>query len=250
MARFVNAGEGTPKPDYCLTSCVLGNKSNGFVSDHYGSDPKIAFISAMPTESDCFNGKPMSSYKGAFYYNVLKPYGLTWDNVILTHCIRCNYWSRGTPYPKDRERSLAERACRSYDALSRDALGLPNVARGLATWNPNLFVVAYGFNDAQSLEAYQALMINDIAKAMRFQAKGFRPLLVQGKEALAMLAPWAPAGGMKVNRGDWWEGSLPYTATSPGMVTLERNLVPVETLMKSGLPPKKGAKPLQGNLFE
>lgn len=250
--RKVNKGEGTPRPDTCFT-CPLGRISNGYVADHYGRDPKIAFINATPTRADALAGKPMTSYKGSFFHVVLRPYGLTWDNVIISSVLRCSYWGKGSSYPIGRERTLAERTCRTYDGVSRDALGLPNVPKGLLTWNPNRFVLTYDFKDARTLEAYEALLRADVAKAMRFVESGHRPLLVQGKEPMELLAPWLIGqGGLKAHRGDWWEGSLPWGAgaATPRLVTLEKPLIAVDMLASLPAPKKKAPEARQMGLFE
>lgn len=231
MARAINLPGAAPKPDFCNSNCPVSQWGNGFVSDHVGRSPKLAFIQPGPTAADAMSRKPMTSYKGLFYYAVLKPNGLTWDDVILSHCLRCYYSGPGGRYPVGRSRSLAELSCRSFDSVSRDTLGLPNVATGLRQWNPNLFFITYDMNDARTLEAYQSWVIEDTAKAVRFAERGYRPLVAMGLESMELIAPWlAGTGGLRKHRGDWFEGTLPWGAATP-RPTFNKALVPAQDII-------------------
>ena len=229
------------KPDYCYNSCPLSRKGTGFVADHVGRSPLLAFIFPSPTKMDTLSRKPLSSYSGLFWYTVLKPLGLTMDNIIVSHVLRCNNWR----YPVAAERKCSELACRAYDTVSRDLTGLPTVATGLRTWDPNWFVLTYDMSDARTLEAYQALFMADVAKALRFARSGFRPCVLAGGEPMELYAPWLTGtGGLRKHRGDWWEGSLPYEATAPPVLTYNTKLVTIDKA-----PARKKPAPVQGSLF-
>ena len=245
MARSDTPGIAR-KPDFCINSCPLAARGNGFVADHVGRSPKLAFLQATPTKADALARKPLTSYGGLFYYTVLGPLGLTLDDIIFSHVLRCDNWV----YPTERNRKISEVACRQFDTVARSASGAPTVATGLRQWDPNLFVLTFNLNDAMNLEAYRALLEADIAKAARFARQGYRPLVVMGKEPMELLAPWAAkaGGGVKRHRGDWWEGELPYLIDSAPTVRYNKDLVAVETIVA----PKKRRKPSpkQMSLFE
>jgi hypothetical protein len=220
------------KPDYCHNGCPLAKTTNGFVADLVGSNPVIAFMFGTPTKGDVLARKPLTSYGGLLYHTVLKPHRLTLDNVIVSHVLRCDTWkSPNYTYPTGYSRTRAELVCRGYDGLSRDSKGLPTVATSLKSWEPNWFGVTYSLSDARTLEAYQALFMADVEKALRFAKAGFRPLLLGGLEPMEVFAPWfTGTGGVKYHRGDWWEGVLAYT---PPVVDVDfkraEKLVNIET---------------------
>lgn len=239
-----------PKPDYCHNNCPLAKTSNGFVADWVGSAPVIAFMFSTPTKGDVLARKPLTSYGGLLYYTVLKPHGLTLDNVIVSHVLRCDTWkSPKFTYPVGYTRTRAELTCRGFDSVSRDSKGLPTVATGLKSWEPNWFGVTYSLSDARTLEAYQALFMADVEKALRFAKAGFRPLLLAGLEPMEVFAPWfAQTGGVKYHRGDWWEGVLAYTPP-----TVDVAFDKAEKLVNIELPgkPKKALAPtVQAGLFD
>jgi hypothetical protein len=201
-------GKGTGvklKSDYCINNCPRATIGVGFVPDFVPEAPRIAIMLPKPEKDDATNFEAATGPLGRFLTNILlRQAGITKDEVLITHVLRCSTWN----YPTGPDAGRAERSCRNFDRHT--AVGgarLSNTGSSLESWGPNVFIPTFDLGKLAEVGAYYALALDDVRKAMRFAASGYRPLLLMGAEATFFLAPWlAGAGGIKNWRGHWWEG--------------------------------------------
>lgn len=208
MSRNTSVPGLAPKPDYCLNNCPRGRYGGvGFVPDWYGKNPKLSLVLVKPTKEETLERNPFSSgYSRFFFATVGKQLGLRRDDLVVSYVLRCS-----GSYPIGKTRKLAEQTCRAWDCKSADTRGLPGIPGGLVRFDPNLFIVTFGLDDALEVDAFQSCMVNDIEKALRFAGSGFRPCVLMGKEAMELMPCMSgQTGGVKKWRGHHWEGSWPW----------------------------------------
>ena len=207
------------KPDHCQKNCPFGNNSkSGFVLDYYGKDPKIGFMQSAPQNSDLISQVPWSgSWGWKWTKELLETHGLTRDNVVLMNVLRCGF----KDYPTGAAKIRAEKTCRYWDAF-HNVNGLP-FSGGILHYNPNLYVITYDPTDWPKVGAYMQQTKLDVAKALRFADRGYRPLVLMGIEAVKLVAPWLGPGGIKAWRGHWWEGD--YNIELPEVVESRRSFI-------------------------
>lgn len=157
-----------------------------------------------PEKDDVVNFEAATSGYGRFLEHILLAQaGLEKKDVLITHVLRCSTWA----YPTGPDANRAERACRNFDRFTGVGGAIKQTSLSLESWGPNIFIPTFGLDKLMDIGAYYALALEDIAKAKRFAASGFKPLLLMGSEPAFFLAPWlAGAGGIKNWRGHWWEG--------------------------------------------
>ena len=218
MSRSTTIPGLAPKPDFCYDHCPRAfSQGVGFVPDFIGSNPKIGILLDKPTKDEATNRQAFTSgYSRFFFSTVGKELGISKENLIVSHVLRCASFE----YPTGKMKVDAERVCRSWDNKSVGPGGLPTISGGLIKWDPNLFIITFGLDDCLEMsrsekaksDAFHACMINDFAKALRFAGSGFRPMVLMGKEPMHLFPftrKWQ--GGVKAWRGHWWEGNWPFT---------------------------------------
>lgn len=152
-----------------------------------------------PEKEDILTQVPLSGATGRIIRPFLRVHNLTDDNIIVSHVIRC----RPHEYPTAFLRRSAEKNCRQYDdsRMVNHALQLTD---GLATWNPNVFIVCYEPLKAMKTTAYKTYIEAALTKALSFFQQGYRPCILFGAEATQLLAPWtnSSVGTFALH---WWE---------------------------------------------
>lgn len=82
------------------------------------------------------------------------------------------------------------------------------MTRGIADWQPNIFIITFDPKDVRKVSAYHEQIVEDVMKAWRFHERGFRPAILFGRDAANMFAPQTK-GQLKFWRGSYVEGAWP-----------------------------------------
>lgn len=180
------------KPDQCKLRCGY-KRGSGFVAcDSVGKVAKVAMLLEAPGAWEGTYGWPVVGNTGRKLFDeIVAPLGYSREDVFLDNTIRCQpprYQGKQT-YPTGRDRSLAEDACRYWDA-------------GIDLWNPNL--ISCTWHPASLFEDHsrERLVGEAVRKAFMHAEAGYRPLLLMGEKAAERFAPfWA--GQMKYWQNHW-----------------------------------------------
>ena len=170
----------------------------------------MALLLEGPGENEILQRSPLVDRTGQFvFHSLLRPLGLTRDDVIIANTIRCR--KEENEYPEGTIRARAERCCRQYDWYHGDDKG-QLVSAGLADWDPSLFVVTLHPAAIFRENAYFFLVRKDFEKAFRYTSLGYRVCILCGDKAASMIYPVIEgSGGVTFWRGHVFEGSLRTT---------------------------------------
>lgn len=167
----------------------------------------MAIVLPFPSKTEVVNKTCLDSDMGYYILsNFIEPNGLTKDNLVISHVLRCSlpYKKGKALYPTGLIKKNAEKSCRVFD----DKHGVKGILKekGLISFDPNLFILTFNPQDIFKVNAYYRQIQEDIAKACRFVKKGFRPVICMGNEAAKLVCPWIEGnGGVKAVRGHFGE---------------------------------------------
>lgn len=206
------------KPHLC-NLCAWAPFSHGFCPDWVPTTPKLALLLEGPGENEVLQRTPLSGRTGSFvFHSLLKPLGLTRDDVLISNTIRCR--KEDNDYPEGTLRKRAEANCRQYDWYHGAADGTL-APGGLADWDPQLFVITLHPAAIFNENAYFFLVRHDFEKAWRFASAGFRTCLLCGDKAASLVLPTVEgSGGVTYWRGHVFRGSL-RTVDKPAVVAID-----------------------------
>lgn len=109
------------KPESCR-GCSLYEKGKGFVPDKLAKTPRIVFLAEAPGGNEVIKGEPLVGKAGFVLHNwgvrAVPPMQLAIEKgqVSLCNTLRCQPPDvQGRPYPKGKDKELAEAHCRQYD---------------------------------------------------------------------------------------------------------------------------------------
>lgn len=196
----------TQKPPYCNASCRFAKTGSGFVPDTYGKDAKVVLLFPYPSSDDLMEQRGLSGKMGWWIFkSFIEPAGFFWENVIVSHLLRCKPPRRGKDilYPLAELRKHTEKTCRKFDCQHGEGGKL--VTGGVETFSPDIAILTFDPRDVKQVPAYHRQIMSDVAKAMYFVKKGNRPLIAFGAEPAEYAAPFirTPNGGLKAWRGTW-----------------------------------------------
>jgi hypothetical protein len=205
------------KPEAC-NLCPFKAKGTGFVPDWYPNaegDVQLGLLLSTPVSDDVVEGRPWAGRGGfALERKFLAPFGLALKDVFVGHVLRCQPRDRhfGKPqYPTAKLRRDAELTCRQHDDRS---FGGPVLrTEGLKTWNPDYFVITFHPSETILVPALSVLLLRDMEKAVKKARAGHRVMVLMGKEAKELVAPWLD-GPIKSWRGHHWAGVYPFVQNS------------------------------------
>ena len=210
------------KPALC-NLCPYAKIGGGFVPDWWPpSEPRLAVFLEAPGGDEVLLCEPMVGRAGRFWERaLLRPLGLCRDEVIIANCLRCRPW--GPPklpnqFPSGPLAKKVMQICRQYDFFHGQAGSL--VPRGLADWDPNLFVITYHPAAILRERAFYRLALADFEKAGRYMEKGWRVCVLCGDKAASLVWPLVNKGGVEAWRGHVFTASL----KSPRASQLPRGL--------------------------
>lgn len=175
------------KPDGCKL-CRLSYLSSGFVPDKVSADPKLALVYDLPRNSDLLEQGYWGGSRGAEREaQYLKPLGLTRKDILISSALRC-----GPPkdWPTGAMGTVAVKNCRQYDGA-------------LIEYKPDIALATFGLDDVATTPALYRLVMGTLEKAMRFQKRGYRPIVLAGTHAIKLVFPWMP--GVKRWHGHYEE---------------------------------------------
>ncbi len=189
------------KPAGCKL-CPMAALGKGFCADYSPSEPLIAFIFDMVGSDDVLERVPLAGAQGYYWQKILiEEQGLRRDEVLLSNAIRCKQPNdvNGRPkYPTGFVQKPAELNCRQYD-------------NSLIDFDPNVFVITLHPRTIRTVGAHQIQIIRDVAKAVSFSRRGYRPAVLFGEGVAELYFPWMKNnGGPKNWRGHWWQGEYPW----------------------------------------
>lgn len=179
------------KPGECA-SCAFTLQSSGFCPDWRGSHPKLALLFTSPSADEVTEREPLKSDMGGYIFrHFLAPFGLTKDDLIVSHVLRCKApWDRRrmrVMYPIGKMREKCEVTCRIYD--DRHGVKGALTPSGLLTFSPNIAIITFSPKDCIKVGAYYRQVKNDIGKAVGFAGKGYKPLVCFGNEPAELIFP-------------------------------------------------------------
>lgn len=194
MSRLIHIGQ-PPKAPEC-TSCGY---TVGFSTcfDSFPPGAKFTILLDAPSGDDILYGRPLSGKRGDFLeWRLLKPLGLTKADVAVSHVIRCKPGFKA--YPTGKWRHAAEEHCRVFD----DCAGRDRSTPGLKSWNQDMFVITLDPFMLLQTPAPTLFILAHLEKAMRFVARGRRPIVCMGSVPMNHIAPHLH-GGVKRWSGHW-----------------------------------------------
>ncbi len=202
------------KPALC-NLCPYAKIGGGFVPDWWPpSSPRLAVFLEAPGADEVLLCEPMVGRAGHFWERaLLRPLGLSRDDVIIANTLRCqppkNLYLIGPVAKK------AQQICRQYDYFhggSGAAHGGGEEGemqpRGIADWDPNLFVVTYHPAAILRERAFYRLALADFEKAARYTERGWRVCVLCGDKAASVVWPLVAKGGVEAWRGHVFASSL------------------------------------------
>lgn len=195
--------------------CPFKTSGAGFVADWYPDtekQPRLGFLLDFPSNNDVIERRPWSGAAGyAWEKQYLKPFGLSLQDVMISHVLRCRPKATrfGKPlYPTGKLRRDAEINCQTiWDDKAWG--GETTRPGGIKSFLPNLFVVTFDLQQTLAVPALSKLVLRDIEKAVKKMHDGHRPLVLMGDEPKDLVAPWL-RGAAKFWRGHWWHGEWPF----------------------------------------
>lgn len=170
------------KPPSCKL-CRFSYLSTGFVPDTGEETAKIAVVLDSPSRSDVLDQGYWKGHVGRVYEDrYLTPLGLQRKDVLFSAVLRCkppvNDW------PDKRMGEIGASCCRHYDQALRE-------------WRPDLAIVTFSLLDVAKTPALFRLVLAAFEKAVRFQQRGFRPVVLMGGHASELLLPWTGGSAKK-----------------------------------------------------
>lgn len=194
------------KPEGCQ-KCPHRSYGLSFVPDEYPPDPRIAALLEAPGKDEALECRPLWGKSGQLWtWELIGKLGYKRSDVLIANTIRCR--PPENKYPTGQVRVGAETCCRQYDRISRRDGAQIN--EGIATWNPNLYIVTFHPAAILRTRALMRLVRKDMEKAFSFAEQGYRPCVIMGDKALSLLAPWTRGrGGVKAWRSHFWLGEWP-----------------------------------------
>ena len=194
------------KPEGCQ-KCPFSSTGLSFVPDEYPENPLIAVLLEAAGRDEAIEGRPLVGKAGQLWmWELVGKLGYKRANVLISNTLRCR--PPDNKYPTGKMRVGAEIACRQYDRIS--ACDGQRRQRGIADWNPNLFLITFHPAAILRTRALMRLVRRDMQKAFEFAAQGYRPCVLMGDKALSLIAPWTwGKGGVKAWRSHFWEGQWP-----------------------------------------
>lgn len=173
-----------------------------------GANPLVAVMLPTPSADDLNFQRGLSGGMGWYVFkNFIEPAGFEYDNLIVSHVIRCKppRDKRGRQsYPTGITKKRAEAVCRKYDSQHGHEGVL--TTGGVATWSPTMCLLTLNPSDVHQNPSYFRQIQRDMERAMMLVENGFRPLVLMGKEPAELFAPHIVGnGGLKGWRGDYFE---------------------------------------------
>lgn len=185
-----------PKPPEC-SACAFSPESYSFVPDWVPVQPKIAILLDMPYGEDFVQACPLSGGRGSFFeYQLLRPIGLGREDVLVSHVIRCS--PRFKKFPTGKWRTQATEGCRALD----DVGGRSRDRAGLRTWAPDRAIITLDIWSLLKNIAPILMIRAHLEKALRFAARGHKPIVCAGTVPMNLYAPHLH-GGAKRWAGTW-----------------------------------------------
>lgn len=193
------------KPALC-NLCPYAKIGGGFVPDWWPPQlPRLAVFLEAPGGDEVLLCEPMVGRAGRFWERaLLKPLGLTRDDVIIANGLRCRPPKNLFPTGPVAKKALF--TCRQYDYYHGEKGALQ--PRGLADWDPNLFVITYHPAAILRERAFYRLALADFEKAARYAELGWRVCVLCGDKAASLVWPLVAKGGVEAWRGHVFTASL------------------------------------------
>lgn len=183
------------KPESCQ-SCPLLDAGSGFVPDELGPGVPppgrgaIGFFAEAPGEQEVWDRRPLVGKTGRFFHAViLRPLGISRDNVFIGNTIRCR--PPKNVFPAD---PRPVRHCRQYDT-------------SLHEFEPDLVILTYHPAAVFRNRAILPLIRAAVTKALALSWSGKRVLVCLGEHACSLFFPeMRGSGGLRT----WHNHILPY----------------------------------------
>lgn len=194
------------KPTAC-ESCSFSYYSSGFLGDYNSGLAKAALVFRTPSKDEVNEKTALAGAKGYWFLkNFIEPLGWKKSDLLVSHVLRCYppYKKLNNGYPTGFVKKQAEGVCRQYDRLQFEKGEQKD--GGIVTFCPNLFLITFDIDDILSAPSFYRQVKLDMEKCKRFVDAGYKPVVLFGTEAAALIAPYVEgSGGAKGWRGHFGE---------------------------------------------
>ncbi len=191
------------RPASCAT-CRLHYAHHGFCGDYLPEKPVLAMVFDYPDKDAVLLGEPLIGALGDYWLNkLIRPLGYERKDILIVNTIRCKPPRGNFPVGTTAKHALA--MCRQYD--DRNGPGLK--PGGIATFEPNLFVITEHPRALFLTPAMTRMVKRHFEKAFKRASEGWRVALLLGAQAMRLVAPELEGGVQK------WHGHT-FTGAWPG----------------------------------
>lgn len=188
MSKLIHIGHQN-QPTECAGCPYPGHS---FCPDSFPANAKFAILLDSPSGDDILYGRPLSGKRGDFFeYRLLSPLGLKRSDVAVSHVLRCK--NAHGKFPTGKWRTGATEHCRCYDNIG----GRERDTTGLKTFSPDILIITMDPWVLLTTPAPTLFIRAHMEKAMRFVARGRKPVVCMGTIPMNLLAPHLHGGVKK-----------------------------------------------------